>query len=399
MKISKPNIIEKENNLIYSVNVNDDSGSRELWYSIDHKYKNLVSDSLDTALTALLIPAMRAGEDIYLQGKISERLYFNSSKSIQTILAAIIPNLKIISIFPNDIQVGDQSAPGVATGFSGGIDSFNVLADHHYRKQPKGFQFTHLLYNNIGAHTRGGEKLFKERYDRLRETAEEKIGLPFIAVNSNLATFYHKISFGKTHTLRNASVAFLLKKGIGRFMYASTYQYHDIFIGSSKDLAYSDPVILPLLSTKTLDLISIGSESTRVEKTIKVAQIKDSYESLDVCIDVKGKNNCSTCWKCKRTLSTMEIAGVIKRYNKIFNRALYRKVRRDYYAEIILGKDYFLKEIKAFAKNEGFHFPFLTYVSVYTGIKHIRDFIKKIIKIPPRLKRSILRRLESSAVG
>ncbi len=396
MKIYGANLYKKNQNHIYEVNVSFLNNTQELWYSVDKKYANLVSDTLDAPLVALLLPAMKAGEDIYIDGTVSKRLYYNLSNSLQTILTSVIPNLKKVSIYPSTMQDNKHLAPGVATGFSAGIDSFSVLGDHHYQEQPEGFQLTHLLYNNIGAHTRGGEKLFRERYRRLIQTTEEKIGLPFIAINSNLAKFYKSFSFTRTHTLRNASVALLLQNGIGRFMYASAFHYKDVFVDTTHDIAHSDPIVLPLLSTNSLDILSTGGEYTRTEKTAKVAEIKDSYNCLDVCVAVKDNdNNCSICWKCKRTLLTLDIVGNVDKYGKVFDLGLYSKIRLDFIAEVILSNDYFLKEIKAYAKNMGYQFPFLSYIYAYSGLKYFVDVLKKLTKVPRKLKRSINRRIKN----
>jgi hypothetical protein len=114
-------------------------------------------------------------------------------------------------------------------------------------------------------------------------------------VNSNVDAFYGKgLGNQQTHTLRNASVALLLQGGIGRYLYASSYNFKNVFVGATYSMAYSDTIALPLLSTEVLDAISVGSEYTRIEKTLRVAEIPDSYGTLDVCVSPKKAGNCST---------------------------------------------------------------------------------------------------------
>src|SRR4028118_737543 len=203
MKISKPELA-KQDNFQYRVRVSFSEGTETLWYSLGEEYADLVSDRSDAPLVALLIRAMACGEDIHLDGTISERLYYNLSRSYQHVLRAVIPSLRLINIYPDNVQPATQRASGVATGFSGGIDSFSVLADHHYTDVPTGFRLTHLLYNNVGSHEKGGSRLFRERYEHIRPTAE-RIGLPFIAVDTNVSAFYSGFKFQQTHTPRNAS--------------------------------------------------------------------------------------------------------------------------------------------------------------------------------------------------
>lgn len=367
MKVLKPKIIHQEQEIMYTVQVDFSQGNKTLYYSLDQEYADLISERSDAALAGLLIPAMIEKEDIYISGTISERLYYNLSGPYQKILKTILPNLKLIKIYADDIQPASGKPQGVATGFSAGIDSYCVLADHYYEKDvAPGFRITHLLYNNVGSHGEGGVDLFRKRYQLLTSFVKEKLGLPFVCVNSNLGKFYYqKFSFGQTHTLRNASVALLLQNGIKNYLYGSAYSYQDVYIGRKKahrtTMGHSDLVTLPLLSTETLNAFSVGSEYSRVDKTIKVAQLEDSYKTLDVCVNNKVVENCSTCSKCMRTLLTLEIAGLIDLYQNVFNLDLYYANRNNYIAyKLINSDDIFAKEIITFAKNKDFKFPLST---------------------------------------
>src|SRR5690606_21978448 len=119
------------------------------------KYGELVSDRSDAALVALLIPAMVLGEDIYLDGEVSEKLLYNLSYRVQKIVKSLIPRLTIVKIYPSKINSNQFNAKGVATGFSAGIDSFSVLADHYYHSTSQNYTITHLLFNNVGSHGSG----------------------------------------------------------------------------------------------------------------------------------------------------------------------------------------------------------------------------------------------------
>lgn len=380
MKISRPQIIDQGTDVVYRADVSVADDHQALWYCLDPNYGSLISSRSDALLAALLIPAMARGEDIHLEGSLSERIYYNLSGPYQHLLRHIIPSLHFIQIYPADLQTAGSPARGVATGFSAGIDSFSVLADHYYSDPVPGFRITHLLYNNVGSHGSGGEALFRKRYERLKPVAE-KIGLPFVAVNSNLKDFYEGFSFEQTHTIRNASVALLLQQGIGRFMYGSAYSYDKVFIGQTTSMAYSDAITLPLLSTHTLDAFSAGSEYTRVEKTLRVANIEDSYGSLDVCSSSRVKSgNCSRCSKCLRTLLTLEVAGYLDRYQAVFDLDLYRQIRKGYIAEILSLKGSFSEEIIRFAADKGVRFPLRSRLLGATpGYMKTKDLIRALM--------------------
>ncbi len=364
MQISKPEIIEQKDSIIYLVRVNYKQGQDSLWFSLNKEHEHLLSTCADAAFVALLIPAMAMGEDIHIEGAISENLYRNIVDRYQVVLKTIIPSLNIINIYPTDLKDEISNENGVATGFSGGIDSFTVLADYYYRNTTPGFRLTHLLFNNVGSHGTGSEYLFHERYNSIKETAEN-IELPLIAVNSNLSYFYKDIGFQQTHTHRNVSVAHLLKGGIKRFLYASTFSYGQTFIGQTYDIAYSDPIILPLLSSDALDCISVGCEYTRVEKTKEVAKIKESYHRLNICIRDDKAENCSLCWKCMRTLLTLEMLDCLHLYKNVFDISAYFNQRNRFIAQVIKSKDPLLREIKDYAGKNGFKFPLISHVYPY----------------------------------
>ena len=373
MKISKPQIIQENKQVTYQANVESTKGSKTLWYSLHESYSDLLSNSCDACLVALLIPAMAVGEDIYIDGMISERLLYNLSGPLQKVLQHIIPSLRQINIYPEEICLNPaKRAPGVATGFSAGIDSYCVLADHYYSNVLEGFKITHFIFNNVGSGG-GSARLNQKRYQRLLPITE-RLGLPFVRIDSNLNSFYagfdKEIRFQKTrglfqqtHTLRNVSVALLLQCGIGRYMYASTVKYTDAFVGSTYDIAYSDPITLPLLSTDTLDAFSVGSQYSRVEKTLRVAEVADSYKTLDVCVhDTSGYTNCSKCWKCLRTLATLDIAGYIEHYSDSFDLNVYEEHKNGYFATLRASHDPLLMEIVEFAKERNYSFPISSYV-------------------------------------
>lgn len=372
MKIGKPQIITKDDKSIYQVYIESPTGAETLWYSLDQSFGDLLVDANDGPLVALLIPAMEMGEDIHIGGIISDRLYYNLQGPLQKLLQHIIPSLHQIKIYPENIQCTQASnVSGVATGFSGGIDSFSVLADYYYSTIPEHLKITHLLYNNVGSHGTGGEKLFRKRYEHLLPTTE-RIGLPFIMINSNLDTFYNnKLGFQQTHTLRNASVTLLLQGGISRYLYASSYDYSRVFVGVTHDTAYSESIILPLLSTDIINISSVGSEHTRVQKTLSIAELPDSYDTLDVCVNADNNNgytNCSTCWKCLRTLTTLEIAGYLERYSNSFDINAYKHKRNKYFTTLLEGHGTGMTEVVDFAKERHYPFPISSQLMHYSGV-------------------------------
>lgn len=388
MIINEPEVIHEEKETIYRVQVQNSSVDKKLWYSVPKEFGGMISSSGDAALVALLFPAMAKGENIRITGSISEELFYNLQNSYQEILRIVFPSLKRVAITPEKLSISNDRASGVATAFSAGIDSFSVLADHHYAKNvPEGFRLTHLVFNNVGSHGAGGEQLFRKRYKRVEQVAEQ-IGLPILAVNSNLDSFYIDLGFPfiDTHTPRNASVAHLLAGGIGRYLYASTYDYRSVSVGPSfGGLPRSEPIILPLLSTPSVDLLSCGSEYSRVEKTLNIASIKDTYSLLDICVMARqaeevGAINCSKCWKCMRTELTLEIAGLLENYENMFDLDVYRSHRNRYLAGILKSDDPLTNEILLLAKQRNFEIPRFARILASTGLYKLFPFVDRVLR-------------------
>ena len=360
MRITKPQIVHSGDLATYTVSVETRTGANILWYQLDRAHGHLLADTTDAAVIALLLPAMAAGEDLRIDGMVSARLLENLPE-LQRMLKRIIPPLRVVKLHAEDVHHGQpQSSAGVATGFSGGVDSFCTLADYFYDHPPGPGRITHLLFNNVGSHEAGGESLFRRRYRRLLPVAS-RMGLPFLVVNSNLDAFYgRRLSFQQTHTLRNASVALLLQRGLSSWLYASGIPDQDAFVGRAPDLAYSDIVTLPLLSTEKLHAAAVGGCYSRVEKTQRIANVQDSFDSLDVCVSPYHgglPTNCSTCFKCLRTLATLEIGGVLDRYPRVFDHARYRRLRDGYLAGLPTSEDPCAKEIVLFAEQRQLALP------------------------------------------
>lgn len=401
MIISRPELSLQDGTIRYLVHIELSGERSTLWYSLSQEFAGLVSDRSDAALAALLIPAMMAGEDIRIGGTVSERLFFNLSGPFQKVLKLILPSLHLITIIPSEVQPAHGTGTGVAAGFSGGIDSFCLLADHYFAPVPEGFRVTHLLFNNVGSHgfdhEANSRHLFHKRCNRLKPVAE-RLGLPFVVIDSNVDSFYNGTPFIETPTIRNASVALLLQKGFRRFLLAACVHYPDVHVRPGVYMAEIDTIILPLLSTETLDMVSAGSQYTRVEKTLKVAGIEESYRFLDVCTADSRTTNCSTCNKCKRTMLALEVAGALGRYEAVFDLEAYRKIRDRYIEEVLrynIDPPY-SQELAAFIRERGFETPFLSRFGVRTRLSSLTGRVRQAAGIPwncaGTMKRRILRR-------
>jgi hypothetical protein len=356
-------------------------GEREasLRYRIPADYAEMVSARADAALLALLIPAMVAGGELYVEGPVTDELAFRIRHGYLDILQAVIPALRPVEVITPRLVSAGPSQPGVATGFSAGVDSFTVLADHFYDPAvPPALRITHLLFHRVGSHDDAGaaeKALFLDRLNRAARAAD-KIGLPFIPVDTNLMDAYRGtgLDYQQTHTPRDASVAFLLQRGVGRWLYASALQMRHTRVRKFFDISITDSIALPLISTSSLLLESHGLQYSRFDKTMLVAELPDSYASLDVCVSGSLGYNCSKCFKCLRTIAMLEIGGVLDRYTDVFDLDVYRRHRDTYLALAPVSRDPVVKELVVEARRRGFALPRPTLRRVSpTLYRHARD--------------------------
>jgi hypothetical protein len=408
MRIHNLEIIERDNDLQIRSLVEYKEKAQYLWYAVDKRCKQYITtEKMDAFVVGLLLMAMRHKEDMEIDGPISEKLYHNLNNGYMHILREVIPSLHIVNILPKSLDGGKSyhCLDGVGTGFSGGVDSFCTIVDYLINNKLANYRITHLLFTNVGSHGEWDEakarNLFNQRYDMLKPIAQE-MGLEFIKVDSNLSEIL-QFDFLQSHSTRNLSTVLLFQKLFSKYYYSGGARYKDLFIGPSHDIAYSEPATVLLLSTETLECISVGSQYSRVEKTMKVSELESSYRWLNVCWwPVTKATNCSVCPKCCRTLLTLEIIGKLEKYKSVFNLDKYRKVRNSYVRYVLRNKNNpFHREMLEYAKKVEFRFSFanvfLAYVSRFFFPLPLEQGLRKML--PNSAKQRIRFAIKKAGIG
>jgi hypothetical protein len=334
MIVYNPQHSYKDSKAIYSADIYFLKEKKELYFTIDKQFSFMLTKLSDPLLVSLLIPCMREKEKMTIMGSISRSLYENIDK-IQDILCAVNPCLTKIEIEINNVveekQV-EESAP-IISGFSAGVDAFVTFEDY-FLKPKYNKKITHFLFNNL---TYGRVKR-NLKVKRIYEFKEE-CNFNLIETYTNFHHFYKpkkQIGFEQTHTIRNAAIAHFLGAAGNNFLYSSTFHKDLIEIKKYYDLSIVDNILLPLLSTKSIECESVGSEYTRLEKTLKVANIDYAHSYLDTCIGKPTNRfiNCGTCRKCTRALLTFELVNKEKLFKEVFNFSEWYKIRDLYIKEL-----------------------------------------------------------------
>ncbi|TGC11569.1 hypothetical protein [Methanolobus halotolerans] len=364
MEIYKPNVTYLEDKVIISAPFKHNNNMMELWYSFDIKYSRFLTvEKIDGFVVGLLLLSMKNGENINLKWPISERLYYNLSNYYIGLLNMCIDGLKVIEILPDKLDDG-TSYPCfnyVGTGFSGGIDSFCTIYEHIFKENvPKNYKITHFTFNNVGSHgdlnSAKAKILFEKRYILLKQYADE-INIDFLKIDSNLSDIL-MMDFEITHTIRNISSILLLQRLFSKYYYASSTTYEDFKVSKEGNISSVDSISVNLLSTETLEFILSGPQYTRTKKTELITAYEPSKRYLNVCTDEVSTTNCSVCFKCRRTLLTLDILGKLEEYERVFDIKKYKINRDKYiYRTILKSKiDPFNKEIIEFAKEREYPF-------------------------------------------
>jgi len=103
----------------------------------------------------------------------------------------------------------------------------------------------------------------------------------------------------------------------------------------------TEPFLLPLLSTENTELIIHGCQYSRPEKTVIVSKNPLTHKFLDICINdehlLRSNSkilNCSKCFKCLRTMVTLEHFNLLDLYTDVFDLGIYRSNKDDYISNL-----------------------------------------------------------------
>lgn len=274
-----------------------------VYFSFDKKYKDdLVLDASPLA-AAFLIPAMVQGEELVVDGTISEKLYFGMRQLMETVadwkwhIKTKRINIKVENMVP------DTGHPQhVATFFSGGVDSFYTFLKHQNDTTDKLDHFILIKGNDIELEN---QDLWNSTLESVSRIAE-KSNIELVIVESNYQTIMEPmIDQGYTHGGLLAAVGLCMRNRFKKIYIPATFTRElDIKWGTHPDIDH-------MWGTETIAFQHDGEEATRYQKVdLQVARSPLALEELRVCyMNVKGTYNCGKCEKCYRTMVALLATG------------------------------------------------------------------------------------------
>jgi hypothetical protein len=266
----------------------------------------------DAHLAAALMPAMALREPLRMELPISERL-LSSVPAIQDILGSWAHHAEVErGTTPAYEQVPVHATPrrpsratrsgAVASFFTAGVDSFYTALKHRD-------ELTSLIYVHGFDVPLDAPELRDRVGEGVRQAAAE-LGLPLVEVETNVRSFSERCLYWEDfHGSALASVALLLSARFSRVYLPATTTYAMLTpLGSH-------PLLDPLWSTESLELVHDGCEATRRHKLRVLADCEPARTWLRVCWENRGgAYNCGQCEKCLRTEAELRLLGLSKAF-------------------------------------------------------------------------------------
>ncbi len=271
-------------------------------------------DGLGDALAvALLAPAMFEGEELVVEAPVSRTLLDHIDQA-QGVLATWYDYMTPVTVTPAEIvppATAPVRAPGIATCFTGGVDSWYSLLKHQSR-------VSHLLLVrgfDIGL---DNDALWEATRARTQGVAA-RLGKRLITCTTNLRPIGDKRRSGWgrrcdadfwgrcLHGAALASVALVLNEDIGELIVPASHTYANIFPWGSS------PLLDPLWSSDRLAVTHDGCEAGRLAKTKRLSANRLALQTLRVCYADTSSYNCGRCEKCLRTMMSLRACGALER--------------------------------------------------------------------------------------
>jgi len=331
---------EKRNNGFTRLNFVIKTENKEdiLWYEVEDKYSQYICDDrCDCAIVSIFTTAICAGYDtIETNLPISEKLFYNLKYHIIPQFTVMdrgkYPNLNIIAPTTNETFKGKA----VGAEMSEDVDSFATMYEYTKEIEFDAYKITHFTYNNItpnyGSDIRLGsmKELYKEQLNKIKDFCK-KYKYELIITDTNitelLGNAFDYFSFSRFHTFRNAGTALLLQKLYGKYYYSSTGNLDNFKSSFSTPSAAYEKWLFPYLSCGSTEFYNSNKAWGRLEKIKIISNLKESYDYLTVCSN--SVENCGECDKCKETLMTLDVLGVLDKYKNSFDVNKYKENFRE----------------------------------------------------------------------
>ena len=286
----------------------------------------------DCFLILLLMHAMKTKQDILVEDPVDPHLLFHARGSLQTVLKLCFPELQTVNVEadPRDLRDAITTSDHVATGFSGGVDSMQLINRKIGDPQlPDDYSVSMLMHHKVGSVMR--DSLYETNVEHAKRFSGE-YGLELAGASCDTAKFFSDYSFLESHSMRTTAATLSLSPVYHRYLFASGT---DLQVGLKampcRVIDALNPILLPMLRTRENEFSQFGGDSTRLEKMLEVLANHSLTGKINLCVRGSHDNtiflNCGRCYKCFSFLLVAEAVGRLGLLSKNFDLDAYRNHR------------------------------------------------------------------------
>jgi len=274
-------------------------GTDRVYFKFEKKYRDfLVADACPFA-AALLVPSMKMGQDLIIEGRVSKKLLEGMNDVMEKMLSWPI-KLKRINIIATEATEDPWLITSYSGAFfSGGVDCFYTYLRHKYQGEKPDY----LILANGFDISLDNPGLWEETC-KMADDIAEKESVDMIKVESNIRSLIEPVEiWDYTHGGCLAAIGLALRNKLSTVYVPSSLAYGQLLPWGSH------PELDSLWSTEAISFCHDGADMRRVDKVRFISRDPLALENLRVCyINAEGKFNCGVCDKCLRTMINLRIA-------------------------------------------------------------------------------------------
>jgi hypothetical protein len=291
----------------------------ELWFEVAGPDASPPpDDAADPWLAALLLPAMRLGERLEIDGWISPELD-DAVAHLQDVYATWMPSAVRVEVETTGRQPPKWDDAIGATGlfFSCGVDSWFSLLRSEARRLRGRSGVSHLIVVHgvdidVGNWKADVAMAMTDHVERIAR----HFGLEAVAVSTNVRQLYSRTGlswhWGQAGAL--AAIGLVLRRTCASLRIAAGGSNASMVVQAAIEAGGCHPLLLPLYSTVDCEFSVDGGEASRLHKVDAVSQSQLALDTLRVCwASHEPAYNCGRCAKCVRTMLELALAGSLER--------------------------------------------------------------------------------------
>ena len=313
MLVSNIKLSEQKGKLRISAHCKTDGGnSKVVYFEYDSSYHDYLNLDYSSFAAALLLPSMKLGEDLVVEGSMSKKLY-DGMQQIMNIVKGWDVGLNPIKVIPQSLETDSLKGGDILTTFSGGVDSFYSWLTHKNDSKP----VRTMMFINGFDISLDNQDLYRKTIDNIKKIAEAE-NAKLIEAESNIRSFIDPIlGWGLSHGGCLAATALCLRNGIDLMYIPSSYTVEQEHPWGSHRLLDGH------WSTEVITFMHDGYDTSRVDKVVNaVGHSQTALNYLRVCWkEENGSYNCGRCNKCLRTMVNLYVANSLDK-SKTFPRSI-----------------------------------------------------------------------------